>query len=165
MSYQWGVKDLWIVNVGDLKPMELPISLFLDFAYDTKAIRANDLPKYYVNWATQQFGDQHAKEIADILALTTKYSARRTPEMLKPNTYSLTNYREADRILEEYKELLERSTKVYKVLPKSHQSAYYQLVHFPIEIAYNLNEMYIAAGKMKPLVCKVELQPIITQKW
>ncbi|MFZ1789973.1 MAG: glycosyl hydrolase 115 family protein [Saprospiraceae bacterium] len=147
LSYQWGVKDLWIVNVGDLKPMELPISLFLDFAYDTKAIRANDLPNYYVNWATQQFGDQHAKEIADILALTTKYSARRTPEMLKPNTYSLTNYREADRILEEYKELLERSTKVYKVLPKSHQSAYYQLVHFPIEIAYNLNEMYIAAGK------------------
>ena len=146
LSYEWGVKDLWIVNVGDLKPMELPISLFLDFAYDT-SIKGEDLPDYYVNWSRQQFGAQHAEEIADIIARYTKYSARRTPEMLKPDTYSLDNYREADRILAEYHELLTRSTKIYQQLPETHKSAFYQLVQFPIEAAANLNEMYIAAGK------------------
>lgn len=149
LSYQRGVKDLWIVNVGDLKPMELPTSFFLDLAWDVDAIKAADLPKYYVNWANQQFGETNAKEIADILALSTKYSARRTPEMLKPDTYNIENYNEADRIIEEYNNLLDRSKKIYDNLPESHKPAYYQLVHFPIEISANLNEMYVAAGKNK----------------
>lgn len=147
LSYQWGVDDLWIVNVGDIKPMELPISFFLDFAWDADDMDASDLPQYYVDWATQQFGPEHAAEIADLIRLYTKYSARRTPEMLKPDTYSISNYREAERVLDEYEDLYERSMTVFYELPESHHSAYYQLVHFPIEIARNLNEMYIAAGR------------------
>lgn len=146
LSYEWGVKDLWIVNVGDLKPMELPISFFLDFAWDA-SMEAEDLPGYYAKWAAQQFGNEHAAEIADILALSTKYSARRTPEMLKPDTYSIENYREADRIVDEYDLLLERSTNIYEMLPENQKAAFYQLVHFPIEILDNLNNMYVAAGK------------------
>ena len=149
LSYQWGVKDLWIVNVGDLKPMELPTSFFLDLAWDVNAITPANLPNYYVNWAEQQFEEAHAEEIGEIIALTTKYSARRTPEMLKPDTYSITNYQEADRILEEYNQLYSKSKVIYDQLPESHKSAYYQLVHFPIEISKNLNEMYVAAGKNK----------------
>ncbi|MER3376296.1 MAG: glycosyl hydrolase 115 family protein [Allomuricauda sp.] len=147
LSYQWGVKDLWIVNVGDLKPMELPISFFLDFAWNTDAIRAKDLPNYYVSWAAQQFGDEHAEEIAEILSLYTKYNARRTPEMLKPDTYSLNNYREADRIVDEYKKLVEKSKIIYDKLPERYKSAFYQLVLSPVELCSNLNEMYVAAGK------------------
>jgi hypothetical protein len=146
LSYEWGVEDLWIVNVGDLKPMELPISLFLDMAWNPD-MEASELPGYYVKWATQQFGSDHAEEIAELLALGTKYSARRTPEMIQPETYSLFNYREADRILDEYDDVFERSTAVYNQLPEDQKDAFYQLVHFPIEISKNLNEMYIAARK------------------
>ena len=64
LAYEWGVKDLWIVNVGDIKPMELPISFFMDFAWDKDAINAKDLPNYYVKWAKQQFGENYAEEIA-----------------------------------------------------------------------------------------------------
>ncbi len=146
LAYDWGVKDLWIVNVGDLKPMELPISFFLDFAWDA-SINAAELPKYYVNWATEQFGDELVSEIGEILSLSTKYSARRTPEMLKPDTYSLINYREAETVLKDYNALLNRSKIVYDYIDNEFKSAYYQLVHFPIEILANLNEMYVAAGK------------------
>jgi hypothetical protein len=148
LAYEWGVKDLWIVNVGDIKPMELPISFFLDFAWNTN-INAAELPGYYQHWAVQQFGGEHAEEIAELVAKYTKYSARRTPEMLKPDTYSLDHYREADKILEEYQQLLDKSSKIYENLPESHQSAYYQLVQFPIEISSNLNEMNVAAAKNK----------------
>jgi hypothetical protein len=147
LSYEWGVKDLWIVNVGDLKPMELPISFFLDFAWNTDAIRAKELPNYYVNWAKQQFGEQHAQEIAEILSLYTKYNTRRTPEMLKPDTYSLSNYREAETIVDEYKNLVEKSRVIYDKLPEQYKSAFYQLVLSPVELCSNLNEMYVAAGK------------------
>lgn len=147
LSYRWGVKDLWIVNVGDIKPMELPISFFLDLAWNPDAIQASDLPEYYVNWAEQQFGNEYAQDIAELLALYTKYNARRTPEMLSPNTYSVENYREADRIVSEYQELLDKAKNIYKKLPASYQSAYFQLVLYPIEACTNINEMYVAAGK------------------
>lgn len=147
LTYSWGIKDLWLVNVGDLKPMELPISFFLDLAWNAESIKAEDLPNYYVNWATQQFGGKHAEEIAEILALYTKYNARRTPEMLKPDTYSISNYREADRILEEYQALLEKAKRIYEELPKTHKAAFYQLVLSPVGLCSNLNEMYVAAGK------------------
>ena len=149
LAYQWGAKDLWIVNVGDIKPMELPISFFLDFAWNPEAINADDLPDYYVDWAKQQFGDQYTKEIAEVLSLYTKYNARRTPEMIKPDTYSLENYREAERIVSEFNQLLDKAKSIYDKLPESHKSAFYQLALFPVEACRNLNEMYVAAGKNK----------------
>ncbi|MFC1838620.1 glycosyl hydrolase 115 family protein [Thermodesulfobacteriota bacterium] len=149
LAYEWGVRDLWIVNVGDIKPMELPISFLMDFAWNPEAIRAEDLPDYYVNWAKQQFGGQYAEEIAEVLSLYTKYNARRTPEMLKPDTYSIENYREADLIVSEYNQLYEKAGSIYEKLPESHKSAFYQLVLFPVEACKNINEMYVAAGKNK----------------
>lgn len=149
LAYDWGVKELWLVNVGDLKPMELPISFFLDLAWDTEGMEASDLPDYYVNWARQQFGPEYAEETGKILASYTKFSARRTPEMLAPDTYSLTNYQEADRILAEYRSLLERSQAIYDRMPASHQAAFYQLVLSPVAMLANLNEMYVAAAKNK----------------
>ena len=149
LAYQWGARDLWIVNVGDIKPMELPISFWMDFAWNPEAIGAEDLPDYYVKWAKQQFGDQYAEEIAEVLSLYTKYNARRTPEMLTPDTYSIENYREADRIVGEFNQLYEKTKSIYDKLPKSHKSAFYQLALFPVEACRNINEMYVAAGKNK----------------
>lgn len=147
LAWESGVRDLWLVNVGDLKPMELPISFFLDYAWDPEAIQAANLPDYYVNWTKQQFGEHFTTEIASLLALYTKYNARRTPEMLKPDTYSLLNYREAAHVLAEYRELRSKSRKIYSALPESYKTAFYQLLLSPIELCCNLNEMYVAAGK------------------
>ena len=146
LAYEWGIQDLWLVNVGDIKPMELPISFFLDFAWNTN-MQASDLPSYYIKWAEQQFGNSMSEEIGSIIATSTKYTARRTPEMLKPETYSIQNYDEADTVIQDYEKLLRRSQNIYDKLEESQKSAYYQLVHFPIEISKNLNEMYVAAGK------------------
>ncbi len=147
LTYEHGVREIWIANVGDIKPMELPISFFMDYAWDPGAIQAKDLPDYYISWAKQQFGSQKAREIAEILALYTKYNARRTPEMLTPGTYSIENYREADRIVAEYEELLRKSTAIMEQLPENYRSAYYQLVQSPVEMCENLNQMVIAAGR------------------
>jgi hypothetical protein len=146
-TYAAGVDRLWIVNVGDIKPMELPMSFFLDLAWNPEAIAAADLTTYYVAWAAQQFGGAHAAEIAAMLALYTKYNARRTPEMLSGATYSVLNYREADRIVADYNALAARARALYERMPPDSRAAFYQLVLFPIEACANLNEMYVAAGK------------------
>ncbi len=147
LAYEHGATQTWIVNVGDIKPHELPTSFFLDFAWNPEAIRQSDLPQYYVNWTKQQFGNNYATEIAEILALYTKYNSRRNPEMLAADTYSVEHYREADRIASEYQALVKEAKAIYKKMPKSHRSAFYQLVLFPVESAANVNDMYVAAAK------------------
>ena len=147
LTYEYGVREIWLVNVGDLKPMDLPINFFLDYAWNPERITARDLPGYYTAWADAQFGGRYAQEIGEILALYTKYNARRKPELLEPSTYSLTNFNEAEQVVEDYNTLLNRANEIRGKLPEEVQDAYYQLVLYPVEACANLNEMYVAAAK------------------
>ncbi|MCW3785577.1 glycosyl hydrolase 115 family protein [Plebeiibacterium sediminum] len=147
LCYQYGVDQIWIVNVGDLKPMELPISFFLDYAWNPESIPLEKLDHYTSNWAQEQFGDQYADQIANILDLYTKYNGRRTPELLYSDTYSLTNYREFETVTNAYKDLAKESTDVFNELPEEMKDAYYQLVHFPVLACSNLYELYYTHAK------------------
>lgn len=147
LTYEYGVREIWLTNVGDLKPMELPISFFLDYAWNPENFQADDLPIYYTRWAEEQFGGQYAEEIGKILALYTKYNARRKPELLEPTTYSLTHFGEAERVVNDYNVLLQAAKKISEKLPAEAQDAYYQLVLYPVEACANLNELYVAAAK------------------
>lgn len=147
LAWEYGARKLWLVNVGDIKPMEFPISFFLDYAWDPEKIEADDLPDYYTNWAQQQFGPEYAAEIGDILAKYTKYNSRRKPELLSPETYSLNNYNEAERIVEDYNNLLSKAEYIENALPEEYQDAFFQLVMFPVKACANLNELYVTAAR------------------
>ncbi len=147
LAYRYGIDRIWIVNVGDIKPMEFPISFFLDFAWNPDKLTAEGLYDYTVKWAEQQFGTDFAHEIADIINLYTKYNSRRKPEMLSHETYSLTNYGEAEKIVEEYNTLAEKAEKIYNQISVAYKDAYYQLVLFPVKACANLNELYLSVAK------------------
>ncbi|UOB16135.1 glycosyl hydrolase 115 family protein [Abyssalbus ytuae] len=149
LAYEYGVKQAWIVNVGDIKPMEFPIEFFLDYAWNPEAWDAHSLNDYYNQWANDTFGEEYAKEIADILKKYTQYNARRKPELLDPSTYSLVDYNEAERVVEEYNLLVEKARKVYGEIPGTYKDAYYQLVLFPVQACANLNELYVTAARNK----------------
>jgi hypothetical protein len=146
LAYEHGVDRIWIVNVGDIKPMEFPIEFFLDYAWNPHRWPAERLPEYTRRWAAAQFGERYAAEIADILTTYTRYNSRRKPELLAPNTYSLVNYREAETIVNDYNALAAKAERIGKALPAEFQDAYYQLVLFPVKACANLNELYVAAG-------------------
>lgn len=147
LSYEMGVDKLWIVNVGDIKPLEYPISFFLDLAWNPKQFTPSGLYKHTLAWCESQFGKKYAFQIAELIALYTKYNARRKPELLSADTYSLIHYQEADRVVAEYRRLAEKAEEIYRDLPEEMRDAYDQLVLFPIQACANLNEMYVAAGK------------------
>ncbi|HEY8513505.1 MAG TPA: glycosyl hydrolase 115 family protein, partial [Cyclobacteriaceae bacterium] len=147
LTYEYGVREIWLTNVGDLKPMDLPISFFLDYAWDPNRYSANAVQQYYKQWADEVFGSQFATPIGSILSLYTKYNARRKPELLAPNTYSLVEYNEAERVVAEYNDLLAQAKKIQEQLPSEAQDAYYQLVMYPVEACANMNEMYLCAAK------------------
>lgn len=149
LAYRYGVKDLWIVNVGDIKPMEFPIQFFLDYAWNPEKIGAESLQEYTKVWAEEQFGEKYAEDIADIISKYTKYNARRKPELLAPDTYSLINYREAETVVSDYNKLAERTEKIYEAIPSEYKDAYYQLVLYPVKACANLNELYFTVAKNK----------------
>lgn len=147
LAYQHGVDKIWIVNVGDIKPMELPIEFFLDMAWNPEVFNADNLQQYYIQWAKENFDGQHTNDIAEILQLYTKYNSRRKPELLDQKTYSITNYNEAENVIADYKRLVDKATRINKQLKPEYKDAFYQLVLFPVLASANLNELYVATAK------------------
>ena len=147
LAWEMGARQIWIVNVGDIKPMELPTEFFLDYAWDPEAWPAERLGDYTRQWAARQFGPGEADEIAALLKGYTRCNSRRKPELLAPETYSLTGHNEAERVAAEYQALAERSQRLYDRLPGSQRDAYYQLVHHPVTACANLKNLYLTVAK------------------
>ena len=149
LSYTHGVQELWVVNVGDLKPMEYPISFFLDMAWDPSKFNAQNLVSHTENWCAEQFGPQYAKEAARIINLYTKYNRRVTPETLTDKTYSLENYNEFENVTADYRNLALDALRLHYTLPNNYKDAFDQLVLYPVNACSNLYEMYYAVAKNK----------------
>ena len=147
LAYAHGVDRIWIVNVGDIKPMEFPLDFFLDYAWNPDALPVDELAGYSRRWAAEQFGAQHAAEIARLLDTYTKFNARRKPELLSPETYSLLHYREADRVVEAYHQLAREAERLYQQLAPEYRAAFYQLVLYPIVASANINDLYVTVGR------------------
>lgn len=142
LAWRYGADRLWIVNVGDLKPMEVPIEFFLTYAWNPAAWPAGRLPDYLKLWAAREFGPAQADEIADLVERYAQYNGRRRPEQLAPDTYSALHYRESERIVADYKALAERAERVARQLPAERRDAFFQLVGYPVAASAVLNEMY-----------------------
>jgi beta-xylosidase/predicted alpha/beta superfamily hydrolase len=147
LAYQHGVDRIWIVNVGDIKPMEFPLEFFLDYAWNPDALPIEKLPAYSRRWAAEQFGEEHAPEIARLLDTYTKFNSRRKPELLSPETYSLLHYREAERVVAEYNQLARDAERLYQQLASEYRAAFYQLVLYPIVASANINDLYVTVGR------------------
>jgi len=154
LSYEHKVDKVWVVNVGDLKPMEFPISFFLEMAWNPKQFNSKNLLEYTEKWSAQQFGEKHSKEIARMINLYAKYNRRVTPETLDSKTFSLENYNEFETVLNDYRALAVDALRLKEQIPAEYQDAYYQLVLYPIDACSNLYEMYYAVAKNKELAAK-----------
>lgn len=146
LTYRHGVKELWVVNVGDLKPMEYPIQFFLDMAWNPDRFDHTNLLQHTEKFCARQFGEKYAKEAARLINLYTKYNRRITPELLDANTYSLHNYNEFERVTKEYQQLLLDAMKLNYLMPAETRDAFDQLVLHPISAMANLYEMYYAVA-------------------
>ena len=150
LAYENGIDRLWILNVGDLKPMEYPISQFMDMAWNPRKYDVNNITLHTRNWCAQQFGESQADEAARILNLICKYNGRCTPEMLDKNTYSLENG-EWQEVVNQYLQLEADALRQYNSLPTSYHDAYRQIILFPIELMSNLHQMYFAQAQNNAL--------------
>ena len=146
LAYENGIDRLWILNVGDLKPMEYPISQFMDMAWNPRKYDVNSITRHTRDWCAQQFGESQADEAARILNLICKYNGRCTPEMLNKNTYNLENG-EWQEVVNQYLKIEADALRQYNSLPAAYHDSYRQIILFPIELMSNLHQMYFAQAQ------------------
>lgn len=147
LAKQYEADRIWIVNAGHFKGYEFPIEYFLDLGWNSSRLTNENIREYTKHWAAREFGEEYADETASIVSLCTKYNGRRKPELLSADTYSLVNYNEAEKVVDDFKTITEKAEKIFDKLPPEKQDAFYQLVLFPVKASTIVNELYLAAGQ------------------
>ena len=141
LAYNGGIQKLWILNVGDLKPMEYPIQLFMDMAWDPSKYQVNNLLDHSRAFCAESFGEEQAEEAASILNLVSKYNGRITSEMLDSKTYTTDEFAQ---VVVEYQALETRALRQFITLKPEYRDAYRQIILFPVQAMGNIYEMYYA---------------------
>jgi len=146
LAWRLEANRIWIVNVGDLKPMEFPTEFFIRYAWDPARWPYEQLGEYSRRWAEREFGPEQAAEIAALINGYSKLNRRRTPELLAPDTYSLVHHREAERVLAEWRDLVARAERVNAALAPEYRDAFFQLVLYPVKASAGVHELYVSVG-------------------
>lgn len=150
-AHENGMRQFWILNVGDLKPAEIGIEFFMQMAYDAKKWRRENLNEFLKIWATREFGAQNSNEVSEIMNEYHNLGFQRKPEHLqwylpneKPQKSDLSEAETLER-LEDYANLRRRAETVYKQISPIKKDAFYELVLYSVRSATLANERFFAA--------------------
>ena len=152
-AYDYGIRDVWIVNVGDLKGNEVALQYFLTLAYDFETWGSSapgSWQKYIREWAASIFpnaGKETQEKLANLYVDFVEINAMRRPECLSSNTYHPCNYHEADRMLSRALELQKNCEEVYRSLSEEERIGCYSMIYYPLMASMNLLKMQLYAGK------------------
>ncbi|WP_082579961.1 glycosyl hydrolase family 8 [Pelomonas sp. Root1444] len=153
LAHERGADALWIVNVGDIKPMEFPISFFLDMAWAPARMTPAALAAYPQDWAARTFGPAHAADIGEAVTRFSQYAARRKPELIDAGSFALgaaspeaLDGGDFGRRVAEWAALEARVAKIKQGLRPDQLDAYFQLVEHPVLALANLYRLYDAVA-------------------
>ncbi|MBO7139640.1 MAG: glycosyl hydrolase 115 family protein [Prevotella sp.] len=152
LAYDFGIQRMWILNVGDLKPMEYPIQLFMDMAWNPKEYTLQNVTDHTCRFFEQNLDNNNSlpfggrlvgAEAADIYNQNCQYMARVTPEMLDARTYNVATG-EWKQVADDYQRLELRALRLYDEVPAEARDFYRQTLLFPVQAMANLYDMYYA---------------------
>jgi len=153
LAWRRGARTIWMVNVGDIKPVEYPLDFFMRMAWNPEAMSAAALADDPQRWAASIFGARHAAAIGALVSDYARIAARRKPELLDPDSFALGPVTPATldggdwgRAVAEWDALDARVAAAKARLPVSHRDAFFQLVEHPIAALGTLYRLYYAAA-------------------
>jgi hypothetical protein len=157
LTYSYGVNKIWMLNVGDLKPMEYPITFFMDMAWNPDSFQADNLQNFAVKFCKEQFGATASTEAADILNTYCKYNSRVTAEMLNQNTFNLESG-EFRQVRDAYLALETRALRQFLKIPNVYKDAYNELILFPVQAMANLYDLYYSVAMNEKYASEKDLR-------
>lgn len=154
MAYEFGVREIWVTNIGDIGTQEFGLSYFLDLAYDIEKWGGEDAGitnVYTKDWICRTFGhafggDDLDKMYEAMIGYTSLLS-RRKHEKINEWTYHPVHFKEADEVFYKSETLLEICDALKKKCPENLLGAFTALIHYPVCGTANLMKMWIYAAK------------------
>ncbi len=148
-AYEFGIRELWIVNVGDIFTNEYPLSFFMDLAYDYEKWGAANLEAPFIytrNFVRTQFGelnDSYADEIYRLLLGYSRIASNRRPEAMNTDIYDPVWYGETDKLIKKCEEYMDMADKIYK---NTGSYPFYELVYYPLMANLNVQKLWLYTG-------------------
>ena len=147
-GYENGIKDLWVINVGDIKPAEEELEFCMDLAWDVDRWRPEKAHGYNREWAARTFGDQYADRIADIKKEYYDLAASGKPEHILGVNFT---YDEMESRVGRYLSLVEKVEALAPEIPERLQDAYFEMIEYPVKGAAWMNEKILRARQSQLL--------------
>ncbi len=154
MAYDYGIRDVWIVNVGDMGLLEMPLNYFMDFAYDYDkwgSSNPNSTRAWTDQWLEKQFGSyllaKDMKVLKELVQDYTSLAGKCRNEALKVNTYHVTNFLEADRMMAKAEEIIKTADYIKWAMPERAKSAYWELVYYSAVGTANVCRIWLTSAK------------------
>jgi hypothetical protein len=161
LAYRRDARSMWIVNVGDIKPMEYPLGFFLAMAWNPEGMTPAALAAYPLAWASATFGEEHGSAIGEMITAYSQYAARRKPELIDQDSFPLGGITpegldggEFAAMVAEWDALEARMLDTRARLRPDQLDAYFQLIEFPVSAMANLYRLYYAAAWNKLLASR-----------
>lgn len=158
-AYDMTADRIWLLNAGDIKSCEFAVDFFLAMAWDIDSFSFERAATYRTEWLCNLLGDEHRQEYLDVWNAFYKLAFARRPEFMgwgyqwatdkhgrERNTdtdFSLTNYREAEQRLAEYRRIGTLTERIYRSLPQDQKACFYQVMYYPVKGCELLNRMIL----------------------
>ncbi len=146
-AYRRNARQVWVFNVGDIKPMEIPLTFAMNLAWDIDCIRSDDFSNFFVSLAAAQFGSELSQDIGAAWNEYDRLASLRRHEHIDDHTFSIIHYQEADTILDRWKSLLIQAEHIHARASNADQPAIFQLVLHPIKASYIYTALQITLGR------------------
>lgn len=157
-AYESGVRELWIVNVGDIKGLEYPLCYFMELAYDYESwgsTAPNCTEKFARNWIDRQFGkrltDRQKEMVFEVLEGYSRWNAIRSPEAMKEGIYHPVHFSESDRVLQQVESVMKTAEQLNAELSGTAIVTWQSMIYYPAMSSLNLVLMYLETGINKEL--------------
>lgn len=158
-AYDTGADRYWLLNVGDIKPMELGVKLFFDMAWKLDAFDYGNVNRYQARFMAEIFGEEYEERFQDVLDDYYRLAWSRKPEFmgwerewdapqytgLKDTEYSFTAYNDARQRLADYQCISDEVARIYAELPEDLRAAFFELLGYPVMGACQMNRKFLLA--------------------
>lgn len=158
LAYDKGIRKMWILNVGDIKPAEYQTELFMDMAWDIDAVAERGIRGNMEDFYAREFGQKAAGEIVPVMDEYYRLASIRMPEFMgntrteerdrayynKVRDIAWSDRYVRDRIAD-YGALEEKADLIAGEIPANRRDTYYQLVEYPVKAAAEMNKKMLFA--------------------
>ena len=152
MAYEYGIRDVWMVNAGDVKFQEYPLNFFMDMAYDFETRRRKEAVAGYARqWTKKQFGtyttSKEQEKIAWILEEYIRLNHLRRPESCNDKVYHPAHFEEGRRMLLRCEKLEQENESMLALLrERKREDAYFSMIYYSAAASANLLKMHLYGG-------------------